>query len=156
MRRLVLGILVVAVLAAAVAGVSGAFTSASAGKRGPSASSSAAPQTPVSAAKMPMPTATGGSKAPARIELHRQVVQVTIRNFAFEPARIVVSPGTRIVWRNEDEDPHTVTSDAPSGGLSSPALETGSRFATVLKQVGTITYHCTIHPYMHGAVVVQG
>jgi len=75
-------------------------------------------------------------------------------NFAFVPARIEVSPGTRVVWTNHDSDPHTVTSDR--AGFSSQALDTGQRYAEVLGKAGTHAYHCTIHPFMHGTVVVEG
>jgi plastocyanin len=103
---------------------------------------------------MLMPSASAAGRGKATVELHRRVVRVTISKFAFRPDRVVVSPGTRIVWTNEDSDPHTVTSDKP--GWASQALDTGSRFAAVAKRQGTVTYHCQIHPYMHGAVVVQG
>ncbi len=103
---------------------------------------------------MPMPTASSGSKSSPTVELRRGVVQVKISNFAFRPARIVVSPGTKVVWTNEDSDPHTVTTDQP--GFSSQALDTGSRFTEVVNRPGTVTYHCAIHPFMHGAMVVQG
>jgi len=49
-----------------------------------------------------------------------------------------------------------VTSNTRGGGLSSRALDTGGQFASVVRHRGTIAYHCTIHPYMHGVVVVAG
>ena len=149
MRRSVvaLSIAIALGLAAAVAGVSGAFSS---GGSKPSHVAAAGSTT----LPMPMPTASTGSKSPSTVELHHAVVQVKISNFAFQPARIVVSPGTKVVWTNEDSDPHTVTTDKP--GFSSQALDTGTRFTEVVKRAGTISYHCTIHPFMHGAVVVHG
>jgi plastocyanin len=103
---------------------------------------------------MPMPATATGVSGPLRVELHQRVVKVRIMNFAFMPARIEVSPGTRVVWTNEDSDPHTVTTD--KAGFSSQALDTGQAYAQVLTNAGTFAYHCTIHPFMHGAVVVEG
>jgi plastocyanin len=93
------------------------------------------------------------SLGPATLALHRKVVQVKISNFAFKPARLIVSPGTKVVWTNEDSDPHTVTTD--KAGFSSQALDTGQQYTLVAKRAGTFAYHCTIHPFMHGALVVQ-
>jgi plastocyanin len=87
------------------------------------------------------------------IALHEGVVHVEIRNFAFLPARLVVSAGTRVVWQNHDGDPHTVTTYGR--GFASPAIVTGGRFALVLRKPGTYAYYCTIHPFMHGVVVVR-
>jgi plastocyanin len=105
---------------------------------------------------MPMPmtarAATAGGRL--RVELHQRVVKVKIMNFAFTPARVEVSAGTRVVWTNEDSDPHTVTTDR--SGFSSQALDTGQTYARVMSKAGTVTYHCTIHPFMHGTVVVAG
>jgi plastocyanin len=114
-----------------------------------------------SGVKAPMPVMGNGHAAkpagavrPVRM-LHRSVVRVEIHNFKFAPARVVVSPGTRVVWVNRDSDPHTVTGDVAGGPLSSQALDTGQRYSTVLTKTGETPYHCTIHPYMHGAVVVS-
>jgi plastocyanin len=105
---------------------------------------------------MPMPATAHVSQAKPVVELHQRVVHVTISNFAFVPARLVVSPGTRVVWTNHDSDPYTVTSDTAGGGLGSAAIDTGGHYAALVSRTGTVTYHCTIHPFMHGAVVVQG
>jgi plastocyanin len=92
--------------------------------------------------------------AATTVLLHRRVVKVIIVNFTFKPAHLVVSGGTHIVWTNDDSDPHTVTSDA--GSFTSDALDTGSRYARTFKAPGTFHYHCKIHPFMHGTVMVKG
>lgn len=106
--------------------------------------------------RMPMPAADAAAAAHDRtaVELHRKSVQVTILNFAFKPKRVVVSPGTKVVWTNKDSEPHTVTSDHP--GFASQAINTGGHYTLVARKTGTFTYHCQIHPFMHGALVVQG
>ena len=109
--------------------------------------------------RMPTPAAdaaaaASAANAPATVELHRKVVHVTIFNFAFKPKHVVVSPGTRVVWTNRDSEPHTVTSDARRG-FASQALSTGGRYTLVAGKKGTFAYHCQIHPFMHGLLVVQ-
>jgi plastocyanin len=149
MKRLLLAIVASGAVAVGVAGVSGAFSAGhgGTGTPGATAGSPASAQTP-----MPMPTATTSSPGPLHLELHQRVVRVKIMNFAFLPARIEVSPGTRLVWTNEDSDAHTVTTDRP--GFSSQALDTGQAYTKVLTKAGTFAYHCTIHPFMHGTVIV--
>ena len=151
MRRSLIALPVATAVAVGAAGVSGAFSSGhtGAGSAGAAASSSAA-----STMSMPMPATPTGASARLRVELHQRVVKVEIMNFAFMPAHIEVSPGTRVVWTNEDSDPHTVTTDDP--GFSSQALDTGQAYAQALAKAGTFAYHCTIHPFMHGTVVVEG
>jgi plastocyanin len=146
MRRSLLVVLVAVALVATVAGVTVAIASGG-GSNATAASGSS------TAAQMPMPATSSAASGPATIALHRRVVQVKISNFAFKPARLVVSRGTKVVWTNADSDPHTVTSDRP--GFSSQALDTGSTYALQTKRTGTFTYHCTIHPFMHGTLVVQ-
>ncbi len=89
----------------------------------------------------------------AVMRLHQRVVRLTIHNFAFQPARLVVSPGTRLVWTNQDSDPHTV--DSTKGVWSSEALDTGNTFARVFSKTGSFPYYCSIHPFMHGTIIVQ-
>jgi plastocyanin len=140
--------LIVAAVGTGVAAASGAFSSSPASKAHQTGSQPMPPM-PASATH----PGTAAEQAPASVLLHRAIVRVQIRNFAFLPAHIVVSPGTRVLWTNEDEEPHTVVSDTRA--WSSEALETGSRFIQVMSQPGTFTYHCSIHPYMHGSVEVQ-
>ena len=87
------------------------------------------------------------------VRLHQRLVRVTIHYFAFGPARLVVSPGTRIVWTNQDSDPHTV--DSTKNLWASDALDTGNQFARVFKTAGAFSYYCSIHPYMHGTIIVK-
>ena len=93
------------------------------------------------------------SRSTTVVLLHQRLVRVSIHNFAFAPARLVVSPNTRVVWTNGDGDPHTVTADR--SGWASEALDTGNQFARVFKTAGTFPYHCAIHPFMHGTVIVK-
>ena len=81
------------------------------------------------------------------------VKRVTIRNFRFVPARIVVARGTRVVWTNRDGADHTVVSSR--GHWSSRNLGTGARFSRTLRRRGRFPYICSIHPFMHGTVVVR-
>jgi plastocyanin len=109
----------------------------------------------VASAAMPMREAMRAAPASARtaIALHERVVRIEIRNFAFTPARLVVSAGTRVVWQNHDGDPHTVRTYGR--GFASPAIVTNGQFAVVLGTPGTYAYYCAIHPFMHGVVVVR-
>jgi plastocyanin len=84
---------------------------------------------------------------------HRHVVHVNIQNLAFRPSHLVVSPGTKIIWTNMDGFDHTTTSD--TGVWDSGPIGSANHFAYTFKRTGTFTYHCTIHPFMHGTITVQ-
>jgi plastocyanin len=84
---------------------------------------------------------------------HGATHRIAIRDFAFHARRIVVAPGTKLVWTNDDSDPHTISSHAAH--WSSEALDTGQSFTRVVRRRGTYHYVCTIHPFMHGTVVVR-
>ena len=105
-------------------------------------------------AGMPMaqPAAARGASGTV-VRLHQKVVRVSIHNFAFGPARLEVSRGTRLIWTNTDSDPHTVTSN--KGLWASDALDTGDHFVLVFKKAGTFPYHCGIHPFMRGTIIVK-
>ncbi len=78
---------------------------------------------------------------------------VVISSFAYVPQEITVQVGTMVVWRNNDTDAHTVTSD-DGDELNSPLLSTGDSFSHVFDNVGTFDYHCAPHPFMQGRVIV--
>ena len=78
---------------------------------------------------------------------------VTLQNFAFSPATLTVKVGTTVTWTNKDGTTHTVTSD--SGVFNSGNLSPNATFSYTFNNTGTFTYHCSIHTYMTGTVIVQ-
>jgi plastocyanin len=80
--------------------------------------------------------------------------QVTIDNFAFSPGTLTVKAGSTVTWTNRDEEPHTVA--ATDGSFHSPGMGTGATFTHTFATAGTFDYVCSIHPSMHGTVVVTG
>jgi plastocyanin len=78
--------------------------------------------------------------------------QVNIDNFAFVPAKLTVRAGSTVTWTNHDEEPHTVA--ASDGTFHSPGMGTGATFSHTFAAAGTFDYVCSIHPMMHGTVVV--
>ena len=81
--------------------------------------------------------------------------QVNITNYAFSAAVIKVSTGTTVTWTNMDNVHHTVTVDSgTSSGPNSGELAIGQKYSYKFTKPGTYSYHCMIHPEMHGTVIV--
>ena len=78
---------------------------------------------------------------------------VDINNFTFAPATLTIPVGTTVTWTNRDEEPHTVVSNDGST-FHSPGMGTGSTYTFTFTKAGTFDYVCSIHPFMHGSVVV--
>jgi plastocyanin len=81
-----------------------------------------------------------------------KVWSVAIEDFYFEPAAAAIQPGDTIMWTNEGNQPHTVTSD--DGQFDSEVLNPGDSFMFTFPEAGTFNYHCEIHPFMTGSVSV--
>jgi plastocyanin len=79
---------------------------------------------------------------------------VKIAGFAFGPASVTVAAGQTVTWTNADRVPHTVTADG--GAWNSGPLAPGASFSFTPTRPGTYAYHCSIHPFMRGTVVVAG
>jgi plastocyanin len=79
---------------------------------------------------------------------------IVIQNMAYNPAQITVKAGSIVRWVNKDTVPHSVvfTDPAiPSSGILAP----GQAYASViLNKAGIYNYSCSIHPQMHGSIVV--
>jgi amicyanin len=113
-----------------------------------------------SAQARPHPTATGptpsaassaaSSTGPVKVVATNTV---SIKNFAFSPATITVKPDTTVTWVNHDEDAHTVTFQSNPKVASNP-LQGNQSFSHTFQTAGTYSYICSIHPFMHGKVVV--
>ena len=78
------------------------------------------------------------------------VVGVSIRDNYFDPADIVVSPGTTVEWVNEGQNPHSVVAD--KGMFDSGLVDPGESYQVTFEGSGTVTYHCS--PEMTGSVTV--
>jgi plastocyanin len=80
-------------------------------------------------------------------------VDINIAKFAYAPKEITIKPGTKIVWTNHDETPHTVTSNDKS--FASKGLDTDDKFEHTFAGEGDFSYICTVHPFMTGVVHVR-
>ncbi len=97
----------------------------------------------------PAAGASAAELAPASAE----APQILIKNFMFSPTALTVPAGATVTWRNQDNEPHTVASDA--GLFRSGALDTNESFSFRFEKPGVYHFLCSIHPYMVGTVTVQ-
>jgi len=81
-----------------------------------------------------------------------QVREVAIPGKVFAPGRALALVGDTVVWRNGDGTNHTVTANDAS--FDSGYISPGGTFAKTFAKVGVYPYHCTIHKFMKGEVVV--
>jgi len=100
-----------------------------------------------------MPGGSAPAATPAASDAPAGANTVTISNFAFAPASITIPAGTTVTWTNKDEEPHTVVS-GDGTTFHSPGMGTGATFSFTFPNAGTFEYICSIHPMMHGTVVV--
>jgi plastocyanin len=88
-------------------------------------------------------------------ESAQQPNQVVIDNFAFKPATLTVTVGTRVTWLNRDDVPHTATSTTKPRHFDSGTLDTDDSFPYVFTKPGTYKYFCAVHPHMTGQIIVK-
>ena len=82
-----------------------------------------------------------------------QPVAANIGNFAFAPPILNIAAGTQVTWTNQDGAAHTVVADDAS--FSSSSLQVKQTFSQTFSTPGTYSYHCSIHPFMQGKIVVK-
>ena len=104
------------------------------------ASNATSPAQPSGAS--PEPASGGGSGA------------VKISNFKFAPATLTVKPGARVTVTNGDSTAHTATAD-DGQSFDTGTLAPGASHAITVTKPGSYTYHCSIHPFMKGTIVVK-
>jgi plastocyanin len=78
---------------------------------------------------------------------------IEITKFAFAPKEITVAPGTKVIWTNHDETPHTIS--AADKTFLSKAMDTDDRYEYTFAREGDFSYFCTLHPFMTGIVHVR-
>ena len=86
--------------------------------------------------------------------------EIEMEDFSFRPARKVVARGGVVVWKNRDRAPHNASSIARrADGTRFFRTRTvsfrGEVTARAPRRAGTYRYLCTLHPNMHGTLVVR-
>ena len=76
---------------------------------------------------------------------------VVINHFKYHPHTLEIATGTKVVFSNSAAIAHTATD---RGVFNSGHIKPGHSFAVRFEQKGTFSYHCKIHPFMHGKIVV--
>jgi plastocyanin len=79
--------------------------------------------------------------------------EVRIAEHRYAPETITVQRGATVRWVNDDDDPHTVTSDKDA--FASPGMDKRDAWTFTFAAPGTYPYHCALHPTMTGTVVVR-
>lgn len=77
---------------------------------------------------------------------------VKIVGFSYKPATLRVAKGASVVFANTDDTAHTATR---AGSFTTGRLKPGRSATVRFARKGTFAYHCTIHPFMRGKVVVD-
>jgi plastocyanin len=106
------------------------------------------------------PPATAGPPGTPLTILEGSSVQ---GNPSYDPATLTVKKGDKITVTNKDTLPHTVTSGTgPTDPNSAKQFDTSILDAGATADIETANinpaeypFHCTIHPYMLGKLVVQ-
>jgi plastocyanin len=157
MRRLALPLLTILALAAlAACGSAATPTPSSSAAPPPSVTGSAPASSPAAsgpAASGPaasQASAAGCAVAPAGAAA---TVNVSIKDFKFNPQPVSAKVGDVVGWKNDDGVPHSATMD--DGSCDTDSINPGSTALLVFSAPGTYTYHCKVHPtQMKGYTVV--
>jgi plastocyanin len=99
-------------------------------------------------------SASGAHKHPTAKAQKKPTKTVMIQNFRFKPANITIKRGTKVKWINKDSAAHTATANN-GRSFDSGRLSKGQRYSHTFKSAGKKKYHCEIHPFMKGSVVVK-
>ena len=102
-------------------------------------SSSASTTSSAGAPSMPSPAVAG-------------VTRVDIKNYKYVPPVLTVRVGAKVAWTNEDAAPHSAT---VAGEFDTGLFAKGRTRTITFARAGTFHYICSIHPFMHGTVVVR-
>jgi len=77
---------------------------------------------------------------------------VDINHFAFHPPTLRVKRGARVAFVNSSNVTHTATR---AGSFNTGHIKASKSVSITFNQKGTFAYHCNIHPFMKGKIVVE-
>lgn len=73
-----------------------------------------------------------------------------IKGLAFNPQEMTIRAGDSVTWVNGDADRHNLQGD----GFESKEMANGQAYTVEFPEPAHIAYHCVIHTYMEGRVIV--
>ncbi len=82
-------------------------------------------------------------------------------NYVPNKAKVLLGISNKVIWKNLDDTPHTVTpdhraSDAYSGDFGSiGVIKPGDSFEFLFTEAQEIPYHCEPHPWMTGKISID-
>lgn len=79
---------------------------------------------------------------------------VEIKDSTFSPGTLTISAGDTITWTNTGSALHRIVSDTGSE-LNSSILSNGGIYSHTFSTTGSFAYHCAIHTYMKGTIIVE-
>lgn len=77
---------------------------------------------------------------------------IDINHFAFHPPTLRIKKGGKIAFTNSSSVTHTATR---AGSFDTGRIKPGTTKTVQFNQKGTFAYHCKIHPFMKGKIVVE-
>ena len=93
------------------------------------------------------------TKSPSKVQ---NAARVEMDEIAFSPKTVRIRPGGKVTWVNHDRVAHTVTvGNELYNSLNSGELDEGERYTRVFNKQRKVSYRCTIHPSMEGAIFVR-
>ena len=82
-------------------------------------------------------------------------------NYVPNKAKALLNIDNKVIWKNLDDTPHTVTpdhraSDSYSGDFGSiGVIKPGESFEFLFTEPQEIHYHCEPHPWMTGSITIE-
>jgi plastocyanin len=82
-------------------------------------------------------------------------------NYVPNKAKVLLGISNKVIWKNLDDTPHTVTpdhraSDSYSGDFGSiGVVKPGESFEFLFTEAQEIPYHCEPHPWMKGTIAIE-
>ena len=100
-------------------------------------------------------TPTTGPAPRAGEPSEAEAAEVSVVDFAFEPASLRLRAGGTVTWRNDGAAPHTVS--AVDSSYDSGLLESAGTFSRQFDEPGSYQYVCAFHPQMTATIeVIEG
>ena len=82
-------------------------------------------------------------------------------NYVPNKAKALLNIDNKVIWKNLDDTPHTVTpdhraSDSYSGDFgSSGVVKPGENYEFLFTEPQELHYHCEPHPWMTGSIIIE-